>query len=110
MSSEGFGVNMPADLVLVRHGQSEANIMIAMKKAGDMRGQQRMDAVGRHDSMMRLTDLGRMQARNVGMWIKDNIGAFDKFYVSEYVRTKETAAEMNLPNALWMHDMTIRER
>merc|ERR1719469_333482 len=84
--------------------------MIEMKKSGDLSGQEKMDAVGRHHSMMRLTDLGRSQARSVGRWVKQNIGNFDRFYVSEYVRTKETAAEMDLPNALWMHDMTIRER
>lgn len=110
MTSEGYHVNMPIDLVLVRHGQSEANIMIAMKKAGDMSGQRKMDETVRHDSMMRLTDLGRDQARYVGEWLRTNIGVFDKFYVSEYVRTKETAAEMSLPDALWMHDMMIRER
>lgn len=69
-----------------------------------------MDEVQRHDSMMRLTDTGRSQARMVGKWIKENVGDFDKFYVSEYVRTKETAAELGLKNARWQSDMMIRER
>lgn len=110
MSSEGYMINMPLDLVLVRHGQSEANIMIEMKEHGDMSGQEKMDKVGRHDSMMRLTDKGRQQARDVGAWVAKNIGQFDRFYVSEYVRTKETAACMNLPGGHWCHDMMIRER
>lgn len=103
-------IKYPVDLVIVRHGQSEANQMIEMKNNGDMTGQHAMDAVGRHDSEMRLTDFGRTQARIVGKWVNENLGRFDKFYVSEYVRTKETAAEMRLPNAKWIPDMMIRER
>lgn len=106
----GEGINYPIDIVIVRHGESEANMMISMKQRGDMSGQKAMDAVNRHDSNMRLTDLGRSQARMVGKWVNENVGLFDKFYVSEYVRTKETAAEMGLTNASWMPDMMIRER
>jgi broad specificity phosphatase PhoE len=84
--------------------------MIEMKKRGYMSGQEAMDVERRHDSMMRLTDLGRQQAQSVGKWINENLGAFDKFYVSEYVRTKETAAEMALTHALWQAEMMIRER
>merc|ERR1712129_169961 len=96
--------------VLVRHGQSEANVMIEMKHDGDMSGQHAMDIAQKHDSMMRLTDLGRDQARHVGAWLSKHIGIFDKFYVSEYVWTKETAAMMALPGARWQADMMIRER
>lgn len=46
----------------------------------------------------------------VGRWVNENLGNFDKFYVSEYVRTKETAAEMGLKHARWQTDMMIRER
>lgn len=106
----GEAISLPVDLLIVRHGQSEANMMICMKKLGDMSGQAAMDEVSRHDSMMRLTDLGREQARTVGRWVNENVGRLDKFYVSEYVRTKETAAMMGLPNATWKTDMMIRER
>mmetsp|Transcript_14068 Transcript_14068/g.27213 ORF Transcript_14068/g.27213 Transcript_14068/m.27213 type:complete len:337 (+) Transcript_14068:2-1012(+) len=106
----GDAIHLPIDLILVRHGQSEANMMIEMKKKGDMSGQHAMDAARKHDSMMRLTDLGREQARCVGAWLTKHLGIFDKFYVSEYVRTKETAAMMALPQARWQADMMIRER
>jgi broad specificity phosphatase PhoE len=106
----GQAIRYPVDLVIVRHGQSEANMMIEMKDKGDMSGQVAMDAAARHDSLMRLTDKGREQARMVGKWVNENIGVFDKFYVSEYVRTKETAANMGLKYALWQTDMMIRER
>ena len=51
--------NLPVDLVIVRHGQSEANMMIDMTKRGDMSAQEAMREAKRHDSMMRLTDKGR---------------------------------------------------
>eukprot|EP00316_Scyphosphaera_apsteinii_P009306 CAMPEP_0119315736 /NCGR_PEP_ID=MMETSP1333-20130426/36934_1 /TAXON_ID=418940 /ORGANISM="Scyphosphaera apsteinii, Strain RCC1455" /LENGTH=239 /DNA_ID=CAMNT_0007321181 /DNA_START=27 /DNA_END=743 /DNA_ORIENTATION=+ len=103
-------INLPSELVIVRHGQSEANAMIEMRKRGDSSAMQAMRDAKRHDSMMRLTDLGRSQARSVGKWLRENAPPFDAFYCSQYVRTKETAAEMNLPNAHWHADLMIRER
>lgn len=102
--------NLPVDLVIVRHGQSEANMMIEMTKRGDMSAQEAMTVARRHDSDMRLTDKGRMQARGVGKWLRENTGPFDAFYCSQYVRTKETAAEMGLDGAQWHADLMIRER
>ena len=102
--------NLPVDLVIVRHGQSEANMMIDMTKRGDASAKEAMRAAKRHDSEMRLTDKGRTQARTVGAWLRKNAPQFDAFYCSQYVRTKETAAEMGLPNACWHADLMIRER
>eukprot|EP01052_Picozoa_sp_SAG31_P034808 SAG31_NODE_4118_length_3565_cov_2.083670_2_plen_203_part_00 len=50
------------------------------------------------------------QARTVGKWLRENGPSFDAFYVSEYVRTKETAGEMLLDGAQWQPDLMIRER
>ena len=102
--------NMPMDLVIVRHGQSEANMMIEMTKGGDLSGQLAMHEAKRHDSDMRLTDKGREQARAVGAWLREHAPRFDAFYCSQYVRTKETAAEMGLDGAQWHADLMIRER
>ena len=102
--------NLPVDLVIVRHGQSEANMMIEMTKRGDESAKNAMHKAMRHDSEMRLTDKGREQARMVGKWLRENAPQFDAFYCSQYVRTKETAAEMDLPNATWHADLMIRER
>ena len=102
--------NLPVDLVIVRHGQSEANMMIEMTKRGDLSAQDAMYEAKRHDSYMRLTDKGRSQARMVGKWLRENAPQFDAFYCSQYVRTKETAAEMGLPHAEWTCDLMIRER
>ena len=102
--------NLPVDLVIVRHGQSEANMMIEMTKRGDLSANQAMTAAKKHDSAMRLTDKGREQARQVGQWLRENAPPFQAFYCSQYVRTKETAAEMGLPNATWRAELMIRER
>ena len=42
--------------------------------------------------------------------VAQNGPRFDSFYVSEYIRTKETAGEMNLDGAVWQPDIMIRER
>eukprot|EP00418_Pyrodinium_bahamense_P047480 CAMPEP_0179179326 /NCGR_PEP_ID=MMETSP0796-20121207/88745_1 /TAXON_ID=73915 /ORGANISM="Pyrodinium bahamense, Strain pbaha01" /LENGTH=55 /DNA_ID=CAMNT_0020882979 /DNA_START=21 /DNA_END=184 /DNA_ORIENTATION=- len=51
-------LNLPLDLVLVRHGQSEANVVAEMFKRGDRSGQEALLAAARHDGHVRLTDLG----------------------------------------------------
>lgn len=59
---------MPNELVLVRHGNSEANIIQTHQKEDP-------DAVApegffdRHDSLMRLSPLGRAQAEVAGEWL-----------------------------------------
>ena len=64
--------NLPVDLVIVRHGQSEANMMIEMTKRGDASATEAMRGAKRHDSEMRLTDTGRAQARTVGQGLSDD--------------------------------------
>ncbi|KAK9172645.1 Histidine phosphatase superfamily (branch 1) family protein [Cryptosporidium meleagridis] len=102
--------NMPVDLVLVRHGQSEGNLAQRLARQGELHtwtGEFRR----RHNSQYRLTDRGRAQARIAGEYIKNNIGfTFDKCFTSEYVRAMETAAMLGLPNALWNTDIYLRER
>ncbi|OII78273.1 phosphoglycerate mutase family protein [Cryptosporidium andersoni] len=102
--------NMPVDLVLVRHGQSEGNLAQRLARQGEL--QQWTDEFRRrHNSLYRLTDRGRTQARIAGEYIRTNIGAtFDKYFTSEYVRAMETAAMLGLPNSLWNTDIYLRER
>lgn len=103
-------LGLPLDLLFVRHGESEGNVVAHMLRAGDTSGSQALLEARRHDSDVRLTDFGREQARAVGAWIRENVGCLDKHFVSQYTRTKETAGEMGLPNAQWTLDVTIRER
>lgn len=99
--------NMPVDLVLVRHGQSEGNLAQRLCRQQQQQQQQHEQqheqrcpqtvateaAVwspefrSRHNSLYRLTDRGRRQASIAGAWIRSNVGTvFDKYFTSEYVR------------------------
>ena len=69
----------------------------------------------RHSSQWRLTDTGRDQAKAAGDYLRNEIEndpsiVFDRYYVSEYLRAQETAARLDLPNALWFSEVFLRER
>lgn len=96
--------NLPVDLVLVRHGESEGNIYDKMADDG-----KRRKLHNRHTSDYRLTDLGRVQAQRAGRIVSQQIGSFDKMYCSEYVRAVETAGHMNLPESQFQTSSVIRE-
>jgi len=96
--------NLPIDLVLVRHGESEGNVYDKMREGG-----KRSKLNSRHTSEYRLTDLGRLQAQRAGTIIKREIGSFDHMYCSEYVRAIETAGHMDLPGSQFRTDSSIRE-
>ncbi|KEP64153.1 UNVERIFIED_CONTAM: phosphoglycerate mutase family protein [Hammondia hammondi] len=131
--------NMPVDLVLVRHGQSEGNLAQRLcrqqqQNSGTLCGSNdplsastssvRDNASAelgmgvwskefreRHNSLYRLTDKGRMQAAVAGRWIRSHVATlFDKYFTSEYVRAMETAAMLSLPSARWATEMYLRER
>lgn len=101
---------MPNDLVLVRHGQSEGNVIQAAIKENrniDIPSEFR----DRHTYEWRLTNLGIEQAKDAGNWIRQNIGSeFDRYYSSNYLRALETSAHLNLPNANWFISLFIHER
>ena len=81
-------------LVFIRHGESMGNVdHTEYSRTPDWR--------------VELTPKGREQARMVGAWLRENAPPFDAFYCSQYVRTKETAAEMGLPNASWHADLML---
>jgi len=101
---------MPNELVLVRHGHSEGNFVVDKSKQGDD-SFYTPDFRERPGHRWRLTAEGRKQAQNTGAWILENIGGkFDRYYVSPYVRTRETAALLGLPGAEWRIDQRLRER
>ncbi|HET8883907.1 MAG TPA: histidine phosphatase family protein [Candidatus Saccharimonadales bacterium] len=85
---------MPHDLVFVRHGQSEANII--QKEIEPRPSVDTIQAVhDRPDWQQRLSALGIQQAQNAKQWIDDNLGgveSFDGRYLSPFLRTRETAA------------------
>jgi len=63
-------------------------------------------------SKWRLTDKGREQAQLAGKYIREHLGVdeFNGFFVSDYVRAKETAYHLQLPNAKWKVEPYLRER
>jgi broad specificity phosphatase PhoE len=76
--------NVIADLCLVRHGQSEGN-------------RDPKKYIERTDSGVRLTEEGKRQARASAEKIKEAFQNSDQklvFWVSPYIRTRETAKEM----------------
>lgn len=104
---------MPNDLVFVRHGQSEANII--QKELIPDRHVETIQAVNdRPDWQQRLSLLGIEQAKLAKRWIDDNIGgvqSFDGRYLSPFLRTRETAAYIGGDECdNWTVDDRIAER
>ena len=82
-------MTMPLEIVFVRHGQSEANVVHKLDKDGD--DNPHIDTVNqRPDWKQRLSPKGIAQAKTAGQWIQDNLGgvaSFNARYVSPFLRT-----------------------
>lgn len=110
-------MGMPDDLVLVRHGESEGNVVTGAAKDGDLSGYTET-FMATPGSQWRLTERGRTQAATIGAWLnsefkerrRDNEHPFDRHFVSPYVRTRETAACLDLDLPRWRLNRAIRER
>lgn len=87
-------MTMPLDLLFIRHGESEANIV----QKRDDHGVDRVVAetiFARPDWRQRLTARGIDQAKQAKAYIDQELGGlqtFDARYVSPFLRTRETAA------------------
>lgn len=102
-------MTLPVDLIFVRHGQSEANIMQEKLEKGLIDSMPK-EFIDRHDSRMRLSPEGVQQAYSAGEWLKDvGLNSFDYYYVSPFVRTRETAVNLKL-DGNWRVDDRWRER
>ncbi|MBK7393820.1 MAG: histidine phosphatase family protein [Chloracidobacterium sp.] len=101
---------MPNELVIVRHGHSEGNLVLGESKKGD-HSLLTPDVRETPGHRWRLTPKGREQAAVTGKWIAENFpNGFDRYYASPFVRTRETAALLGLTNAEWRLDQRLRER
>jgi broad specificity phosphatase PhoE len=104
-------MGMPKNLFLVRHGQSEGNLV---RKQYEESGNESFftdEFLGLHESQYSLTPLGVQQAEKAGKWFKDKeFVIFDRMLVSNNVRAMQTAAHLELPDASWMIDFNLRER
>ena len=104
-------MSMPKNLFLVRHGQSEGNLV---RKQFEDSGNESFfsdEFLGLHESQYALTQLGIEQAKKAGHWFKENdFLKFDRMLVSNNVRAMQTAAYLEIKNAEWMQDFNLRER
>jgi broad specificity phosphatase PhoE len=91
---------------MVRHGESEANLMHRAIKHGVISGYpEGFEKIP--DREIRLSRAGREQAIATGPWLRQQYPAgFDVIYVSDHTRAKETAA-LICQGAGW-HDVEIR--
>ena len=101
---------LPIDIFLVRHGQSEGNKANTASRNND-NSFFTPEFKDKHSRVFRLTDNGIEQAKAAGKWLRANVPMpLDRFYVSDYIRAKETAAHLDLPNACWRVEFHLRER
>ena len=102
---------MPKNLFLVRHGQSEGNLV---RKKFEESGDEAFfsdEFLGLHESQYALTDLGVEQATKAGKWFSENnFTIFDRMLVSNNVRAMQTAAHLEIDDANWLVDFNLRER
>lgn len=107
-------MTMPLEIVFVRHGQSEANVVHKLDKDEEGENPYLPVVNKRPDWQQRLSSQGIEQAKNAGQWIKDNLGgveSFDARYVSPFLRTRETAAHIGGPEVgEWTIDDRVAER
>lgn len=102
-------MTMPIDLILVRHGQSEGNVVINSYEENEIQAPD--EYYQKHTAHWRLTSKGVRQAQCTGQWLKENnLLAFDRYFVSDYARAKETAAHLGLPDASWLINFYLGER
>jgi len=111
---------LPQRLILIRHGESEGNLIVHNTRDDDdsLYDPKMKDA---HTVSWRLSKKGIEQAQQAGEWLKENTFmnkaspwnnnlVFREFYVSDYVRAIETAYELNLENPHWNITPEVRER
>lgn len=82
---------MPDALVMIRHGESEINVINRALKRGEIK-EYPQAVLSVPDREFRLSARGRDQAEATGKWLKNAYPeGFDVIYVSDHVRARETA-------------------
>ncbi len=105
---------MPMEVVLMRHGQSEANVVQSAEKTDNPAPFELSQQVyARHDFEQRLAPKGLAQAAGARAWLEANGTLpedFDECYVSPLYRTLETAQILGGAACLWLPEPKIVER
>jgi len=83
----------PALLVLVRHGQSQRNV-VKKRNRFYLDDESRKSVKGVPDHLIELTDEGRRQSEETGAALRDAYGTFDYIVHSGYARTVQTLEHM----------------
>ncbi len=104
----------PLSIFLVRHGRSEGNSAFKQFKENNEKVFS-PEFLSCPNSHYRLTDKGREQSKVVGLWLKNwlkekKLLCFSHHFVSSHIRTLETAALLDLPEAKWKLEFQLRER
>lgn len=86
-------MSRPALLVLVRHGQSERNVVKKHNRLY-LDDEARKSVKGVPDHHIRLTAEGRRQALLTGVALRERFGPFHYVFHSGYARTVETASAL----------------
>lgn len=102
---------MPRNIYLVRHGQSEGNLLHKQyRETGDI-SLFSTNFLNIHESEYMLTELGIEQAHLAGEWFKKNAKfPVARMLVSNNNRAEQTGANLRLDNAAWMIDHNLGER
>ncbi len=99
---------MPYDLLFIRHGESESNVIQKLNREGIDHPQAEIIAK-RPDWQQRLTEKGVKQAKKAAQWLEKEFGGLDNFdgcYTSAFVRARETASQLG-GNKWWVDDRII---
>lgn len=103
---------MPANLYIVRHGESIGNLAKRKSEQGDNSLLERLH--GTHTAQWPLSKKGIEQAKKTGEFLNELCNrermSFDRMYVSSYARALQTAAGLDLIRAEWRVDTRITER
>jgi probable phosphoglycerate mutase len=106
----------PALLVLVRHGQSQRNV-VKKQNRFYLDDEARKSVRGVPDHLVALTDEGRRQATVTGAALRESYGTFDYIVHSGYTRTIETLEHMlhaysaeERARMVVRHHLFVRER
>lgn len=105
-------MSMPLDLIFVRHGESESNVVHAAEKKDKQHGSHE-SVYERPDWEQRLSSLGVKQANAAAKWLNDNnwqTSKFDRCYASPFMRARETALHIGGKDTCWLLDDRIKER
>lgn len=108
-------MSLPKRIVFIRHGESESNIVQGAQKRGENFEHEQLIG-SRVDWKQRLSSTGREQAeiaaQSLSVLFDGGVSYFDTFYLSPFIRARETALILSgeNDNLIWNIDDRLSER